>query len=79
MATFVVERHRDGTLHPVGGHRSDEQIAHLVRRVHALRCSEDLQFRQIVARLAEEGHRVSLGSVWHYWDGWQCKECADDG
>jgi hypothetical protein len=79
MIVVEVERRRDGKLHPPGGHRSAEEIARLVWRVHELRCQEDLSFRRIVAQLAAQGSRVSLGSAWHYWAGWQCRECAEDG
>jgi hypothetical protein len=78
MTTFVVERHRDGSLHPVGGHRSDEEIARIVALTHWLRCQQGIQFRQIVAELARRGHRVSLGSAHHYATAWTCPECCDE-
>jgi hypothetical protein len=75
---LVVERHRDGTLHPVGGHRSAAELAAVLRLVHQLRCQDAQSYRQVVAGLAERGHRVSLGRVWHYATAYQCSRCRDD-
>jgi hypothetical protein len=73
MDLLVVERHRDGSLHPVGGYRDDATLRRAINLVHTLRCRDGLSYRQIVARLAEEGLRVSLGSVWHYRQAWRCR------
>ncbi len=81
MSLVVVSRHRDGKLFPAGGYRTDEELRRMVNQVHVLRCRDDLSYRMIVARLAEEGFRVSLGSVYRYRVAYgPCRyEEADDG
>jgi len=77
VVVAVVERRRDGKLHPLGGRRSDADLDRAVSLVHAMRCRDRMSYRQIAARLAEYGLRVSLGSVYAYYRRYCCERCED--
>jgi hypothetical protein len=72
----VVERRRDGKLHPAGGYHAPGEVEQAAGIIHTLRCGQGLPFRTIQARLADRGLRFSLGSVYHYWRAYSCDRCA---
>ena len=74
----VVRRYRDGRLYPVGGRLPEADHQRAINLVHALRCRDRLSYRQVVARLADEGLRVSVGSV-HAWSrAYTCRYCRPE-
>jgi hypothetical protein len=76
VALAVVERRRDGKLHPVGGRLPEDDHERAVALAHWLRCHDRLSYRQVVEGLAtEHGLRVSLGSVFAWCQIYTCRYC----
>ena len=74
----VVERRRDGQLHPPGGHRSKAELTRVLQLVHSMRCRDGMSYRKIVSSLEQYGLRVSLGMVHRYVDRYECPKCAGE-
>jgi hypothetical protein len=66
----------DGKVYPYRP-LTDEQRTAMVGRVHYMRHADHLSVRGIIARLAGEGFRASVGTV-HTWLGWQCDRCSGE-
>lgn len=75
VALAVVERRRDGKLHPLGGRLPEDDHERAVALAHWLRCHEGRSYRQVVDGLAENGLRVSLGSVFAWCRSYTCHSC----
>ena len=67
----------DGRRYPVTWTRPEAETDLLVDLVHRLRCQDGLSYRQIVAKLLEQGYRVSLGAVHGYHRRYWCEKCKD--
>ncbi len=78
-AVVVVERRRDGKLHPVGGVLPDAEWRRAVNLCHAWRCRDGMSYRKIVAALEAEGIRASIGSVHAWIRRYDCRYEAGDG
>jgi hypothetical protein len=73
---------KDGKRYPVshehGGTLPLAERAEVIRLTHHYRCVLGLQYRDIVAALAEQdGIRRSIGSVYHDVQQFECPDCAD--
>ncbi len=66
-----------GRPYPVGIRRPEAEVDRLVDLVHRFRCRDGLSYRQIVAKLLEQGYRVSRGSVQNYHRRYWCEKCKD--
>jgi hypothetical protein len=79
VRTVLVERRRDGKLHPPGGRLPEPEHQRAVALAHTLRCRDRMIYRQIVAELEEQGLRVSVGTV-HAWlnGGYTCEYCRGE-
>ena len=62
----------DGKSYP---YPSQARRDHVNGRIHYLDHAENLSIRQIVATLAGEGFRVSVGTVHRTLSTWECVEC----
>ena len=60
--------------HPLTG----EDRSYLIGHAHFLKHAEGLSVRQIVAALAIEGIRRSVGSVSSYLTAYQCEDCSGE-
>ena len=78
-AVVVVERRRDGKLHPPGGQLDDETWRRAVNLAHTWRCRDGLSYRAVVKALEGEGIRVSIGSVHAWIRRYACRYEAGDG
>jgi hypothetical protein len=76
MGLSVVERRKDGKLHPVGGRLPEADHQRAVNITHTLRCRDGASFRAIVRALGEAGIRASLGSVHAWARGYSCPFCG---
>ena len=75
----VVERRRDGKLHPPGGKLPDKDRWRAVRIAHQLVHGRGLSIRAAQAvLLAEHGIRRSFGSVQHDLKAFSCPRCEDE-
>jgi hypothetical protein len=75
VAIVMVERWRDGKLHPAGGYLPWEQRAVAIGQAHRLHCRHGLSYRQTVAALAKLGIRRSLGQVFADIRDYPCRVC----
>ncbi len=60
---MIVERRKDGKLHPVGGRLPEPGRAEAIELAHRFRCGGRMSYRQVQAGLEEAGYRVSLGTL----------------
>ena len=78
-AVVVVERRRDGKLHPPGGQLDEATWRRAVNLCHVLKCRDGMSYRRIVAALESEGIRASIGSVHAWTHRYSCRyEAGDD-
>ena len=71
----LVERRRDGKLHPLGGVLGEREQRRCIALVHQSRHALGLSYRATQRRLEEYGLRASLGSVYTYATQWRCEHC----
>jgi hypothetical protein len=76
---IVVERRRDGKLHPPGGTLPERDRWRAVNLVHRLVHRDRLSIRAAqAALLADHGIRRSVGSIHHDLTAFTCRECEDE-
>jgi hypothetical protein len=79
VSVVVVERRRDGKLHPPGGTLPDKDRWRAVNLAHRLVHRDHLSIRAAQRVLLEEhGIRRSFGSVQHDLKAFTCRECEDE-
>jgi hypothetical protein len=75
MAIALVTRRRDGKIYPVDGQLPAADRERAIALAHAMKCEHGLSYRQVVARLADAGLRVSVGSVHAWVRDYRCARC----
>ena len=77
MEMVLVEKRRDGKIHPLGGHLSGVQWNRAVNYAHRFRCRDGLSYRKVQVALAELGIRRSLGQIHHDVRAFECARCKE--
>lgn len=77
VAVVLVERWRDGKLHPAGGYLPRPERAKAIRLAHRCRCRDGLSFRQVQRALESFGIRRSVGQIHADVVNYVCDLCAD--
>ncbi|GEM_PF-1437005 len=76
---IVVERRRDGKLHPVGGRLRGVEWNRAVNLAHQLHCRDGLSYRKTAAAMLENlGIRRSVGQVFADIASFTCDYCRQD-
>jgi len=77
LTLTVVERRRDGKLHPEGGRLAEREHTRAVNLAHIMRCRDGLSYRKTRTALESYGIRRSLGQVFADVRDFECERCRE--